>query len=359
MWPHASLRSFCSLLGGSIILAVAVLVADANAQSTGIVVESVNDYGACCSLANSIANGDGFMNGMVFPGSRWHLNARWTDGSVYDTDFVDPDINSSGADLANFDMPGTAVSYFTGHGITAHGCSTQGCTTTSACMTPNTAAGERMPASCRFSPFDIPRCCYMVDRAAVTNGSGDQFNGIVNYTGGAIRWGESPQAGPWAGAGTNGGTNLVVLDISHGILPTFWTQTLVNANAGVQLIATIMTAGGDTANVADRGPTFASFYRANEFARVSQSWLDTMNALPASEGSSCPGGGGGHGFNGCGCNIIVGMDINQARADGSMNEGWVHLADDSNDALGNQFAAVRWQCNYPFTATDQTAWELP
>ena len=50
----------------------------------------------------------------------------------------------------------------------------------------------------------------------------------------------------------------MVLDISRGILPTFWYQTLRNANAGVQMIATIMVAGGDTANVADRGATFAS-----------------------------------------------------------------------------------------------------
>lgn len=345
----------------SAALALAVAVTQANAQtSTGIVVESVDDYTGCCSsLSNSIANGDGFLYGMVFPGSRWYWSARWINGAVYDTDFVDPEINPLGGDQNNFDKPGTAVSYFTGHGITTHGCSTQACTTTTACTTPNTAAGERMPASCRFSPFDSPRCCYMVDRAAVTNGSGDRFNRIVNYTGGPIRWGESPQSGGWAGAGTNGGTNLVVLDISHGILPTFWYPTLRSASAGVQLIATIMTAGGDTANVAQRGATLASFYRANERARVSTSWQDTMNSLPANLGSSCPGGGGGHGFNGCGCNIIVGMDVTLERAEGSMNEGWVHLADDNNDAFGNQFFAARWQCNYPLPATDQSAWELP
>jgi hypothetical protein len=34
---------------------------------------------------------------------------------------------------------------------------------------------------------------------------------------------------------------------------------VADANAGVQMVATIMVAGGDTANVADRGSTFASF----------------------------------------------------------------------------------------------------
>jgi len=351
------MQSFGTFL---ILLALPLAAIPSNAQtSTGVAVESVNNYGICCSLSNSIANGDGFIQGMVFPGSRWYLASRWIDGAVYDTDFADGEVNAQGIDQIYFDRAGTAVSYFTGHGIITHGCSAQSCTTTSACMSPNIAAGERMPASCRFSPLDNPRCCYMVDRAAVTQGSGDRFNGIVNYTGGPIRWGESPQSGPWAGAGTNGGTNLVVLDISHGILPTFWYPTLRNANAGVQLIATLMTAGGDTANVAQRGATLASFYRANEWTRVSTSWKDTMNSLPSSLGLPCAQtGGGGHGFNGCGCHIIVGMDITLERALGSMREGWVHLADDSNDAFGNQFFAAEWLCNYP-VPSDQSAWELP
>jgi hypothetical protein len=358
-------------LGYSVILTVIVQAISANAQtSTGIVVESVDDYGggAQCNnppnLCNSLANGNGFMQGMVFPGSRWHENALWGNGTVYDIDFVESAIDSQGGDQLNFDIPGTAVSYFTGHGTCNAGCSnTVSCTTTSACTTPNAAAGERMPGSCRFSPLDNPRCCYMTDRQAVTHGSSDKFGGIVNYSSGPIRWGESPQSGGWAGAGTNGGTNLVVLDISCGILPTFWYQALQNANAGVQMIATIMVAGGDTDNVADRGATFATFYRANENARVSDSWLDTMNALPANEGSACPdvglGAGGGHGFNGCGCNIITGMDSTKDRADTSMNESWVTLANDSNDALGNLWMTVRWQCNYPLRSTDQSAWELP
>lgn len=360
---YNKLGSCVFLLGYFAIFTAAVATTNANAQtSTGIFVESVTDYGPGDQLANSIANGTGFMSGMVFPGSRWRSNGHLTNRAVYDTDFVDTEINSQGTDFLYFDRPGTAVSYFTGHGITDHGCSTVACSTTAACTQPNTATGggvPRLPGTCRFSPFDTPRCCYMVDRAAVTRGADDRFGGIVNYTGGPIRWGESPQSGGWAGAGTNGGTNLAVLDISHGILPTFWYQTLRNANAGVQLIATLMTAGGDTANVAERGSTFAKFYQQSEFNKVSDSWLNTMGVLPASLGSSCPGGGGGQGFNGCGCHIIVGMDNTEARAKASMNEGWVHLANDGNDALGNQFYAARWLCNYTLPSTGPSAWELP
>jgi hypothetical protein len=365
---HRQLRRFGFLLGYSIVLTAAIPTISVNAQtSTEIIVESVNDYGPGDQLPNSIANGDGFMQGMVFPGSRWHSGARYTNTAVYDTDFVDGTINSLGKDQLFFDRGpvGRAVAYFTGHGITDHGCSTISCSTTAICTNPNTATGggvARPPGTCRFSPMDKPRCCYMVDRQAVTHSPAeDRFGGFVNYTSGPIRWGESPQSGPWAGAGTDGGANLVVLDISHGVLPPFWYQTFVNASAGVQMIATMMTAGGDTDNVADRGAHFAAFYRANENTKVSESWVQTMNSLPADEGGSCPSipAGGGHGFNGCGCNIIIGMDNTPERALGALNEGWVHLSHDSNDAFGNQFYAARWVCNYPLPATDQSAWELP
>lgn len=329
--------------------------------STDIIVESVTDYGPGDQLVNSIPNGDGFSQGMLFPGSRFTAGARYTNSAVYDTDFVDPAANSRGKDNLYFDRGNRAIGYFTGHGIGDHGCSSISCSTSAACNSPATALGggvARAPGVCRFSPLDTPRCCYMVDRQAVTRSPNDVFGGRINYTSGPIRWGESPQSGGWAGAGTDGGVNMVVLDISHGVLPPFWSETFLQANAGVQLIATMMTAGGDTANVADRGSTFASFFRANENSRVAEAWVQTMNSLPANEGGGCPGGGGGHGFNGCGCNLVIGMDVNADRANASLTESWVHLTQDSNDALGRRFFAARWVCNYPIRA-GRAAWVLP
>jgi hypothetical protein len=363
-------RKSIRLQGTFILLASVLSAVGADAQtSTEIIVESVNNYGggANCSnppnLCNSIANGDGFWQEMKFPGSLFSPGgARYVDTAVYDTDFVDSALDNRGSDQVYFDRGGRAVAYFTGHGILDHGCSTVSCTSTAQCTNPSTAIGggvPRLPGTCRFSPFDTPRCCYMVDRQAVTSSPNDRLGGLINYTGGLIRWGESPQSGGWAGVGTDGGANLVVLDISHGVLPPFWYQTFQRANAGVQLIATMMTAGGDTANVADRGKTFASFYRANQNSRVSESWVETMNSLPAGEGGGCPGGGGGHGFNGCGCNLVIGMDSTADRAAASLRESWVSLTNDSNDALGNQFYAARWVCNYSLPSTTQSAWELP
>jgi hypothetical protein len=364
--------SWSVLAVGVALVAYSSAIQPSCADSKGIIVESVNEFGSppcdpaqgTADICNSIANGDGFLQGIVFPGSIFFRSGRWTDGTVYDTDFVDPEANALGNDTNNFDKPGTAISYLTAHGILDHGCSTVACSTTSACTQPNTATGPgvpRLPGTCRFSPLDSARCCYMVDRAALVKGTGDRFGGLINYTGGAVRWGESPQAGGWAGAGTNGGTNVVVLDISHGVLPTFWYQTFQRASAGVQLILTIMTAGGDTANTSQRGSTFAAFYRANPGGSVAQAWKDTMNSLPASPagGNPCPGGGGGHGFNGCGCNVALGFDSTEARAKAALRESWFAITNDNNDALGNRWLSVEWQCNYPLPATDHTAWERP
>lgn len=198
----------------------------------------------------------------------------------------------------------------------------------------------------------------MVDRAALTSGSRDSNGGIVNYTSGSVRWGESANSGPWAGAGTNGGTNLVVLDVSHGILPPYWFETLRNASAGVHMIATLMTAAGDTFNISQRGSTFARIWAANQNGNVAQAWLDTMTVLPYLPGDPC-GNEGGHGFSGCGCHIVVAMDSTPQGAASKMNEDWIDLRSDDRDAKGNNWYSARWQCNYTLPGAGASAWEKP
>lgn len=140
--PHG----LVSILGCSIIAAAALPAIRANAQtSTDIIVESVDNYGGSGDLTNSIANGDGFMQGMVFPGSRWTAGARYTNTAVYDTDFVDSALSPLGADQTFFDRGGRAVAYLTAHGILDHGCSTVSCTSMTQCTQPNTATGPGVP----------------------------------------------------------------------------------------------------------------------------------------------------------------------------------------------------------------------
>jgi hypothetical protein len=142
----------------------------------------------------------------------------------------------------------------------------------------------------------------------------------------------------------------VILDISCGILPTFWYQALKNAAAGVHMIGTLLIAGGDTNNIPDRGSTFAKMWAANPQGSVAQAWLDTLSSIPASEGN---------GINGFGCNIMVGMDSTLDRAGQRIGESWSDLRNDNNDAQGNAWYSARWECNYVLPSNGKSAWELP
>ncbi len=320
-------------------------------ENHGIVVASVNDYsrgyGPGCPkqpcLPNSIANGDGFIRAMVAPGSGWTLSERAVDTQVDDIDFVD----AANMDSLHFDQPGTAISYFTGHGLSnAYGANPpQKCTSTAQCMSP--VPGATLPGSCKFGPGDISQCVYLSDRALVTDSPFDRFGSLVDYSGGTVHWGESRNAGAWAGAGTDGGTNLVVLDASNGVLPTFWLQQLRPAMAGIHMLATIMPVTGDTNNVADRGAAFGNSWAQNSSGSVSQAWLTTMNSIP------------GSGINGGGCNFVIAFDDDPRRAAQQIDQDWDTLKIDTWDAHGANAYTARWLCNWSFRQTDQTAFELP
>jgi hypothetical protein len=258
-------------------------------------------------------------------------------------DFVD----AYNMESINFDQPKTAISYFTGHGVCApYGANPpQRCTTTAACTNP--VPGTQMPGSCKFGPGDPPQCVYLSDRYLVTDSGYDRFGGYVDYSGGSVHWGESPNSGAWAGAGTDGGTNLVVLDISCGVLPTFWRQQLQPAMAGIHMLATIMPVTGDTANVPDRGAAFGAGWAANPSGSVSQAWLTTLNSIP------------GSGINGGGCNFAVAFNATPDAAAHNINGDWNDLKNDGWDAKGSNAYVAQWLCNWAFRQQDQTAFELP
>jgi hypothetical protein len=188
---------------------------------------------------------------------------------------------------------------------------------------------------------------YLSNRALFTDSSFDRFNGRVDYSSGTVHWGESPNSGPWGGGGTDGGANLVVLDISCGVLPTFWVQQLRPAMAGIHMLATIMPVTGDTANVADRGSAFGKSWAANSRGSVAQAWLTTMNSIA------------GSGINGGGCNFVIAFDATPEAVAININEDWNDLRNDHHDAKGTNSYQALWLCNYAFNQADQTAFELP
>jgi hypothetical protein len=208
------------------LITAGLLLLSSGCQSTKLVVESVNDYsrsyGPGCPgppcLKNSIANGDGFIQAMTPPGSEWTLVERDVETQVDDMDFAD----AYNMDTLIFDQPGTAISYFTGHGTCGpYGANPpQSCTSTTQCTKP--VPGTTMPGSCKYGPGDNPQCVYLSDRRLFTDSPYDRFQHQVDYSANNfVHWGESQTSGGWAGGGTDGGTNMVVLDISCGVLPTF------------------------------------------------------------------------------------------------------------------------------------------
>ncbi|MCY0997360.1 DUF6345 domain-containing protein [Myxococcus sp. MISCRS1] len=311
----------------------------AHAQ-TGITIEAVNRY-SCGTLFNNIANVDNFRNRMLsIPG--YTAGLRYTDGLVWPTDFTDPQRVSGGSDTLYFDRSGDAISYFSGHG-TCDDHSNTPCTSRASC--PDVAGTDKR--CLRFSENPLAgRCVYSRPRSIVVDRTGSACQS-VNYSSGPVAWGESPTAGGWAGAGTNGGINLVVIDNSCGITPDLFFPNVLGSFAGVSTVALIMPTrvGDDTADVANRGQSFADRYVANPNSAVAPSWAESINSVTG--GTSCAFGGGGHGIVGCGANIALSVEINQARAEwANRTENWGQLRDPGNDSFGNQWMAWIFTCNY-------------
>jgi hypothetical protein len=291
---------------------------------------------------------------MLPAGSIWAAGARYTDSGVFDTDFFDPQITGNAADndTNNFDRSGDAIAYFTGHGVCnpISGATNTSCTHNSQCNSP--PAGASLPGNCKSAPGfpGAPAkglCHYKADRHLYTCGAVDQHNHDVDYSSGSVKWGEGAQGGGWAGAGTNGGVNLVVLDISCAVLPWFEYYQLGPTFAGVHLITTLMPVNGDLANVSNRGAAFAARWAANSNGNVADAWMETMNSLPQNEGSACGAVGGGRGINGCGLYFAMTMDGSDSVAQWKINtESWLGLQFDSNDGTGNSYYYTKAYCNY-------------
>ena len=294
-----------------------------------VTVESVNAYGPVGSLPNSIANGKGFVDTMVSDGF-FQRGAYYTDNSVFDTDFVDPARVTPGNDTYNFDRAGDAVAYFTGHGVD-QAWSTPNCTSSSQCTTP--------PWNGSGTGYCTARalgnvCFYNSPRYLVTYSTADQHGHFINYSSGAVALGEGVY-GNWAGAGTDGGVNLAVLDLSHGVSPMFWLQQLGPMYAGVHLIATLMPIYGDTNNSPDRGTVFAQQRFVNPNFPVARAWTETLNSIPTTS------------FNGEGCHFVMAIDSSASRSQFHINnETWGDLTNDLWDGAGASWFTWQAICNY-------------
>jgi hypothetical protein len=105
---------------------------------TGVTIEAVDKY-SCGALSQNKPNVDNFRTRMLSI-SGYTAGVRFTDGLVFPTDFTDPQKVSGGADTSNFDRPGDAIAYFSGHGICDDQTGTS-CTSNASC--PNVAGVQK------------------------------------------------------------------------------------------------------------------------------------------------------------------------------------------------------------------------
>ncbi len=310
-----------------------------SAISRGVIVESIDAYPGCGPLGQSIPNGDNFMSAITAYGE-FNYAHRWVDGQVLLGDFVE----SSDSASDSFDAPNLAISYFTGHGRDSAGITATGCFNAGNCNTP--PPGSTLPGVCLRWPLDAAgRCHYRaMDRRFQLNNCQD-----VNYSTG-VRWGESNFSGGWGGAGTNGGTNMVVIDSSHAEKTGQYPEVM-GAIRGTHVLMATMTHTGDTLNTSERGLYLGWMYMLNSQGIASVAWNDTLNNL-SDRNTWCQSQfgngsvGGGYGFNGCGANATNAVGASSAEAINHLNETWPSIRQNSNDTKGNGFWQVRWNCNY-------------
>ncbi len=347
-----------------------------------VFIEAVNAYSNQCNpdpLDYAISEATGFRNELTRSGTSLSFFSTssddYFDSQVWTSDFIDPQISGQwDQDDLYFDRRGNAFSYFAGHGVGGKGdtcpqCEySQPCTSSWSCGTGSyqPPAGSQLPGFCRRNPGNnFGWCSYTAyDRAIAvgtcTSGPDAQTrNGRINYSlGNLVKWGESTQSwqsGTWGGAGLTGGTNVVILGISHA-QRTNRGHELIAAYAGVHLILTPLIHWGDTDGsyeASQRGYLFALRGTTHPTEAVALSYAIIVNSIPTAAGSGCTDWyqqgiyySDGHGINGCGGYIGMGLGATQTEANAHKNRPWNAIHADSNDGKGNAAWANWYSCNY-------------
>lgn len=335
----------------------------ARAQTTSVTAEATDNYcdssGNNCSSIICIAEADNYRNGLLnVSGTIFTGGWRWTDKYVYDTDFIDPDIQSgdSGNDTNNFDKTGTGTAYVCLHGV-CNDMPGDTCSSAADCQSGGVCIADAPPAN------SSGHCAYYQDRYMVTTADayGNEYGGWINYSAGLVKWGETTAVGGWAGAGTNGGLNFALLSNSCGIRPGFDHQQDTAIFAGVPVLGIIMptTYGSDDVDAPTRGTALSNAYVTNPSGSIAHAWTSSLAGIPYNDGGPCGDGdytyGGGHGVGGCGAQLAQSMDINQTATEWDRDTmSWYAIAYPADGSTGTSWQANIWTCNYdcntyPFT----------
>ena len=365
-----------TVLAYAFFVTATVVCAHARATtSTYIVTETVGDYSYWSGpLPDGGANhandtdcnteGNGFYNAMTAAGTGYSAAIRYTDSSVYDTDFYDPDLTggASDDDTYNFDVAGTAISF-----VCAHGQCDDWTTTlcSSGCPSGSYCPGES-PLWSSGLQIEYPTCINETQRRLITSSQYSSHSNNVwwGYTGGTeaidVALGEDSASGSFDGAGTNGGANVSVFVNSCGFRSQYMGVETNYMFGGLHSLLFAMptkafrtsdgyAAGSDTAQWSSRGSTLSSNILANMSAAVADAWLNSTMTAPNSGYSLALGksSDGTAGNNPDGCNMIVSKDASSLTAYFHVySETWTDAMNEANDATGLGYWYYDGYCNY-------------
>jgi hypothetical protein len=351
-----------------VVAAAVQLISGSASGNPGIIAEGVSDYSFYRSVhPNSITpniygreDANGFYTKMTQSGYFWGTH-YYPDGSVWDTDFYDPDFSSNPADndTSNFDEYGAAFAYVSAHGS---------CDDTGGIQTCNTGADCFSGWACLGSPPTThqARCTPNKPRTLYTSSPSSSHDNVVSYGNGSVKWGEDSNSGGWAGAGTNGGASVFFVRNSCGVRIPFHISQTAPMFAGAMIIQfaaphsnLVGVPNSDTLQSTDDGLKLATQAMGNLNGTIvywSAVAMDSKNV-----GSGCPNSdgdmtyGGGKGYSGCGADVSIAMDSTGAAAqDKIYNLTWNQATDATRKPHGTGAAYYWAHCNYdcvkyPFT----------
>jgi len=348
-----------------IALSLSALASPARATtSTGVTMEAVDHYHDPVNRPDivCIAEADNFRNGLLnASGTIYTAGHRFPDDSVFDGDFFDKDKTGASLDLdyINFDDPVDGLAYVCLHGDCSDR-TNQTCTSSSQCTSP--AAGQRLPGKCigNGPPNNATGWCAYLTNRRMYNGilASNTHGGVIDYTSGNVRWGESTNSGTWAGAGTNGGINFGLLSNSCGVRPGLEVDELIPLFAGMTVLGIVepFTRNNPLADDVDapaRGTALSNAYKTNPAGSIGHAWADSIVGIPQNDGKDCPlqGSsytyGGGHGMDGCGAQLTFTVDGQASYTYWNRDtENWNDAINNNNDSVGNGYWAGLWHCNY-------------
>ena len=347
-------------------LSAALLASDADAGVTGVSVYGVSTYAPTCvgaaDIPNAVPNATGFKSGLLGAANTlWTAGLTRTAGQVVPLDFMDVSRVAGGLDsnsTAGFDRSGDAIAYYSGHGFDGPSPGNQPCTHSTNCQTP--VAQTSMPGVCAAFPPGFldhgvivnwqPHCFYSWSHSMALGPPGC---GAVSFSSRnatrPVALGEAIGL-TWAGAGTDGGINLAVFDMSFPFYPGLEPGN-ADVFAGVMLLLGVDAFGhGDTAMVSDRGAFLAFDYALNGMnSVVSNGWYgaEYFEVLEKNGGgceatSGLPGGGINH----CGGYTSMSKGATQAQANTLRTAAWGFITQSSQKPTGAAFASVDRLCNY-------------